>query len=64
VEDSIEYPIQINGKLRSRITVAAAADDDAIRAAALADPRTVEFLAGAEPRKVIVVRGRTVNIVA
>ena len=37
VEDTIEYPIQINGKVRSRITVAASADDDAVRAAALAD---------------------------
>jgi leucyl-tRNA synthetase len=63
VEDSVEMPIQINGKLRSRITIAASADDDAVRAAALADPRTQEFLAGAEPRKVIVVRGRTINIV-
>ncbi|HUP71712.1 MAG TPA: leucine--tRNA ligase [Acidimicrobiales bacterium] len=63
VEDSIEMPIQINGKLRSRITIAASADDDAVRAAALADPRTQEFMDGAEPRKVIVVRGRTINIV-
>ena len=63
VEDSIEMPIQINGKLRSRITVAASDDDDAVRTAALADARTQEFLAGAEPRKVIVVRGRTINIV-
>ena len=63
VEENIELPIQINGKLRSRITVAASADDDTVRAAALADPRTQEFLAGAEPRKVIVVRGRTINIV-
>ena len=63
VEDSIEMPIQINGKLRSRITVAASADDDAIRTAALTDAKVQEFLAGAEPRKVIVVRGRTINIV-
>jgi leucyl-tRNA synthetase len=63
VEDNIEMPIQINGKLRSRITIAASADEDSVRAAALADPRTQDFLAGAEPRKVIVVPGRTINIV-
>ena len=63
VEDSIEYPIQINGKVRSRITVASSADDDTIRAFALADAKTNEFLGGAEPKKVIVVRGRTINIV-
>jgi leucyl-tRNA synthetase len=63
IEDNIELPIQINGKVRSRITIAASADDETVRAAALADPRTREFLAGAEPRKVIVVPGRTINIV-
>jgi leucyl-tRNA synthetase len=63
VEDTIEYPIQINGKLRSRIMVPATAGDDAIRAQALADTRIHEFLNGAEPTKVIVVRGRTINIV-
>jgi len=63
VEDNIELPIQINGKVRSRITIAASADEDSVRDAALADPRTREFLAGAEPRKVIVVPGRTINIV-
>jgi leucyl-tRNA synthetase len=63
VEDNIEYPIQVNGKVRSRITVPAAADDDAIRAATLADPRIQEFLNGAVPSKLIVVRGRAINIV-
>jgi leucyl-tRNA synthetase len=63
VEDTLEYPIQVNGKVRSRITVPATADEEEIRAAALADPKIVEILAGAEPRKVIVVPGRLVNIV-
>jgi leucyl-tRNA synthetase len=49
--------------VRSRITVPADADEDAVRAAALADPKVVELLGGAEPRKVIVVPGRLVNIV-
>jgi leucyl-tRNA synthetase len=63
VDDTVEYPIQIAGKVRSRITVAASAADDEVQAAALADARVVELLAGATPKKVIVVRGRMINIV-
>ncbi len=63
VADSVEYPIQVNGKVRSRITVPADASPDAIEAAALADEKIVELLAGAAPRKVIVVPGKMVNIV-
>ncbi|SDP75611.1 leucyl-tRNA synthetase [Actinopolyspora xinjiangensis] len=63
VDDTIEYPIQFNGKVRSRMTVSATAEQDEIRAAALADSRVVELLGGAEPRKVIVVPGRLVNVV-
>ncbi|MGH3612270.1 MAG: leucine--tRNA ligase [Pseudonocardia sp.] len=61
--DTVEYPIQVNGKVRSRITVPADADQDAVRAAALAEEKIVAALAGAEPRKVIVVPGRLVNVV-
>ena len=63
VEDTVEYPIQVNGKVRSRITVPAGAGQDEVRTAALADPKLVELLGGAEPRKVIVVPGRLVNVV-
>jgi len=63
VEDSVEYPVQVNGKVRSRITVAADAEQDAIRSAALADEKIVPLLDGGEPKKVIVVPGRMVNIV-
>ncbi|WP_433031633.1 leucine--tRNA ligase [Actinomycetospora sp. CA-053990] len=63
VQDTAEYPIQVNGKVRSRITVPAAAGEDEVRTAALADPKVAELLAGAEPRKVIVVPGRLVNVV-
>ncbi|MDN5860171.1 MAG: leucine--tRNA ligase, partial [Pseudonocardia sp.] len=61
--DSVEYPIQVNGKVRSRITVAADVAADVIEAAALADPKVVELLAGRTPKKVIVVPGRLVNVV-
>ena len=55
--------MQVNGKVRGRITVAADADADALEAAALADEKVQEFLGGATPKKVIVVAGRLVNIV-
>ncbi|MFT4395408.1 leucine--tRNA ligase [Gordonia lacunae] len=63
VEDTVEIPVQVKGKVRSRITVAADADEDTVRATALADEKIVAILDGAEPRKVIVVPGRMVNIV-
>ena len=63
VEDTVEYPVQVNGKVRGRITVSANADTDAVEAAALADDKVQTFLAGATPTKVIVVPGRLVNLV-
>ena len=63
VDDTVEYPVQVNGKVRGRVVVAADADDDAVKAAALADDKVQAFLAGAAPRKVIVVAGRLVNLV-
>ena len=63
VEDSVEYPVQVNGKVRGRIMVPASADADAVEAAALADEKVQTFLAGATPKKVIVVAGRLVNLV-
>jgi leucyl-tRNA synthetase len=61
--ESVEYPIQVNGKVRSRVTVAADADGDAVQAAVLADEKIVAALDGRAPRKVIVVPGRLVNVV-
>lgn len=63
VEDTVEYPVQVNGKVRGRVTVAADADADALEAAALADEKVQAFINGATPKKVIVVAGRLVNIV-
>ncbi|WP_010539622.1 leucine--tRNA ligase [Dietzia alimentaria] len=63
VEDSVEYPVQIKGKVRSRITVPADAAPADVEAAALADPKVQENLGGAAPKKVIVVPGKMVNIV-
>jgi leucyl-tRNA synthetase len=63
VAETAEYPIQFNGKVRSRVVVPAAADAASVQAAALADEKIVALLDGREPRKVIVVPGRLVNIV-
>lgn len=63
VEDTVEYPIQVNGKVRSRVTVAADASREQIEKIALADEKILAFLEGKEPRKVIVVPGKMVNIV-
>jgi leucyl-tRNA synthetase len=63
VEDTVEYPVQVNGKVRSRVVVPADAGADAVQAAALADDKVVALLTGGSPKKVIVVPGRMVNIV-
>ena len=63
VTDTVEYPVQVNGKVRGRITVEADADKAAVEAAALADEKVQAFLAGATPTKLIVVPGRLVNLV-
>jgi leucyl-tRNA synthetase len=64
VADEIEYPVQVNGKVRGRVTVPADASTDAVQAAALADDKVQAALGGQPPKKVIVVPGRMVNIVA
>ena len=63
VKSEIELMIQVNGKLRGSITVAADAAKDAIEAAALAHENVVKFMEGKPAKKVIVVPGRLVNIV-
>jgi leucyl-tRNA synthetase len=63
VEDTVEYPIQVNGKVRSRVTVPATAERDEVRMAALADEKIVALTGGLAPKKVVVVPGRLVNVV-
>jgi leucyl-tRNA synthetase len=62
-EDSLELPVQINGKIRDRITVPAEATEDEIKSAALASETVQKFLEGREPQKVIVANRRLVSIV-
>ena len=63
VQDEIELMLQVNGKLRGSLCVAASADKAAIEAAALASEVVRKHLAGQAPKKLIVVPGRLVNIV-
>jgi len=62
-EETIEVPVQINGKLRSRVQISADADRDAQEAAARADPKIAELLEGKTIVKKIIVPGRMVNYV-
>ena len=61
--DEIELVLQINGKLRGSVTVAAGADKATIEAAALASEAFIKQADGAAPKKVVVVPGRLVNVV-
>jgi leucyl-tRNA synthetase len=64
VRDSIEMVVQVNGKVRARMDVAANADRSAIETMALDQQNVQRFLEGNTVRKVIVVPGKLVNIVA
>ncbi len=62
-EDEVEMAVQVNGKIRARITVPADADEAHIKDVALADEKVRAACAGKEIVKVLVVKGRLVNIV-
>ncbi len=61
--DLVDIVVQVNGKLRGKISVAADADKETIIEQALADPNAQRFIGDSEVRKTIVVPGRLVNIV-
>ena len=63
VDDTVEIPVQVNGKVRGRITVATDASQEATEAAARADEKVAALLADTTVRKVIVVPGKMVNFV-
>jgi leucyl-tRNA synthetase len=62
-EKQLELAVQVNGKVKDRIVVAAEADDESVKAAAMASEKVVAAMGGKTPRKVLVVKGRLVNIV-
>ncbi len=64
VRDSVVLAVQVNGKLRGTIEVAADAPRDLVESLARAEPNTAKFLEGQQVKKVIVVPGKVVNIVA
>ncbi len=63
VRQEVELVLQVNGKIRSKLVVPADASDEDLRATALADDKVRTALAGREPKKVIVVKGKLVNVV-
>ena len=63
VQTEIEMMVQVNGKLRDKIQIAADADEAAVKAAALATAGAQKFMEGKEPKKIVVVPKRLVNIV-
>ena len=63
VEDQVEIPVQVNGKLRGRVVVPADADAAAIERVAREDSRIAVLLEGKTVRKVVVVPGKLVNFV-
>ncbi|OQX10124.1 MAG: leucine--tRNA ligase [Thiothrix lacustris] len=64
VQNTLELIVQVNGKVRGKIQVSAATSEDDIKAAALSNENVCKFLSGVTVQKVIVVKGRLVNIVA
>jgi len=63
IQDSIQYVVQVNGKLRGKVEVAADAPQNEVEAAAMADENVQRFTEGLTIRKVIVVPGKLVNVV-
>jgi leucyl-tRNA synthetase len=63
IADEIEIPVQVNGKVRAKLMVAADIDDRALEAAALADAKVQEFVGGKPVKMVKVVPKRLVSVV-
>src|SRR5690606_9093224 len=63
VQDTVEIVVQVNGKLRGRVSLAVDADETAAREAALSDENVRRFVGEKPVRKVIFVRGKLVNLV-
>ncbi|MGE0479726.1 MAG: leucine--tRNA ligase [Phycisphaerae bacterium] len=61
-DDEVEIAVQVNGKIRARVMIATGASDEDYRTAALAVDAVAMELAGRSPKRVIVVKGRLVNL--
>lgn len=64
VKDEVEYAVQINSKMKGKIVLQKSMTEDMIKAAVLSFAPVKEALSGKEPKKVIVIRGRLVNVIA
>ncbi len=62
-EKEIELAVQVNGKIKDRIVVAAEADEEQIKQRALSSEKIIAAMAGKEAKKIIVIKSRLVNIV-
>jgi len=62
-QDSVEIPVQVNGKIRQRLTVPIGMTEEALKELALADAKVQESIAGKQIKKAIVVPGKLVNLV-
>jgi leucyl-tRNA synthetase len=62
--EEITVPVQVNGKLRARLTVSASTSESELETLALADPAVKSHTAGKTVQKVVVAKGRLVSIVA
>ncbi|MCE5185720.1 MAG: leucine--tRNA ligase [Planctomycetaceae bacterium] len=62
-ENQVEMAVQVQGKIRDKITVAADASDDQVQQTALASEKVQAALGGKTPKKIIVIKARLVNIV-
>ncbi len=63
VEAQVQYPVQVNGKLRAKITVDAQADDQSIQAIAKEQEGVIEAIGEKTIKKIIIIKGRMINIV-
>jgi len=61
--DVVEIVVQVNGKVRGRVSVPADAGEDAVKAAALAEDNVSRHVAGKAVRRVVIVPGKLVNVV-
>ncbi len=62
-EDEVELAVQVNGKVRGRVTVGAETSEEEVRRRALEDPKVQEAVAGKQVVKILVVPGRLVSVV-
>jgi leucyl-tRNA synthetase len=62
-EEEIEVVVQVNGKVRSKLTIGAGAGEDEVRERVMADPKVREYTAGGEIRKTVYVPGKLFSIV-